>query len=135
VRSNAKNSALYETDPSKCDASYLKMRREIDTATGLQKLCKNAGLEFSEVFGPGSLASPASMAMAERLIGGGKARGSEVADAPNDVAAAVIEAGRRRRGESDATSPLLRVVHNNDQPTVATPEAILLAGKRRRGEI
>jgi hypothetical protein len=130
--------AQFETDPSKCSAAYLQRRKAIDTAintaTALSKLCKAQGLKFEDVFGPGSLATPASLAMAERLIGGANRSGA-VADAPDDVAAAVIESGRRRRGESDATSPLLRVVADNDEPAVMTAEGILLAGKRRRGEI
>jgi hypothetical protein len=55
--------------------------------------------------------------------------------APTGLAAQVIEAGRKRRGESEASRPALRVVAENDRPVVATAEAILRAGARRRGEI
>jgi hypothetical protein len=135
MQNTLKNAKLYETDPTKCDASYLEMRRKLDMVGKLSKLCKSQGLKFSEVFGPGSLATPSSMAMAERLVAGGKARGSEVADDPEDVARAIVRAGAKRRSETEESAPFLRVVRDDEQPTVATPEAILLAGKRRRGEI
>jgi hypothetical protein len=134
VRSNAKNGALYETDPSKCDRDYLQMRKEIDTATGLMKLCKSQGMEFSDVFGPGSLASPSSMAMAEKLLEGGKTRRSAVADDPEDVARAIVRAGAKRRSETEESAPFLRVVRDDEQPLVATPQAILRAAAKARGE-
>lgn len=135
IQRTLKNSAQYKIDPTKCDADYLQMRRYIDTASALSKLCKAQGLEFADVFGPGSLASPSSLAPAEKLLGGSDARFGIVADAPDKLAQAIVESGRRRRGESDASTPLLRVAASNDEPVVATAEAIILAGKRRRGEI
>jgi hypothetical protein len=53
---------------------------------------------------------------------------------PTGLAAQILEAGRRR-GESDANSPFLHVVADKEQPVVATAEAIIAAGRRRRGEI
>jgi hypothetical protein len=135
IQSIARNAPLYETDPEKCDPSYLQMRRQIDMAEKLSKLCKAQGLKFSDVFGPGSLASPSGFAMAEKLLGGAKTRARATVYEPDDVAQAIVESGRRRRGESTATSPLLRVVADNGEPVAMTSEGILLAGKRRRGEI
>lgn len=68
----------YETDPSKCSAAYLEERHRTETMIALSKLCKAQGLEFSEVFGPGSLASSAQMAMAERIVAGANRRDAVV---------------------------------------------------------
>jgi hypothetical protein len=54
---------------------------------------------------------------------------------PTGLAAQIVEAGRKRRGLSDANTPFLHVVADQQQPTVATAEAIIAAGRRRRGEV
>jgi hypothetical protein len=54
---------------------------------------------------------------------------------PTGLAAQIIEAGRKRRGLSDANTPFLHVVADKEQPVIATAEAIIMAGRRRRGEV
>src|ERR1019366_7537630 len=111
IQKALKNAAQYKIDPSKCDADYLQMRKQIDTSVALSKLCTAQGLKFADVFGPGSLASPASRAMAELLVAGAQVPAPTDADDDHgNLAAPIIESGRRRRGESDANTPLLRVV-------------------------
>jgi hypothetical protein len=131
----------YQHDPSKCSGAYLQRRKALDkvinTSMALSKLCKAQGLEFSEVFGPGSLATPASLAMAERLIAGAQGRAAVAPhdDETDDVARQIVAAGRKRRCETDESAPFLRVVRDDEQPVVATPQAILRAAAKARGEI
>ena len=81
------------------------------------------------------VADPAAMARsildaAALARSGGHARAE-----PEGLAAQILEAGRKRRALSDANAPFLHVVADQQQPTVATAEAIIAAGRRRRGEI
>jgi DNA-binding transcriptional MerR regulator len=68
----------YETDPSLCSPEYLQMRKQIDTAMALSELCKKSGVDFATAFPKGSLASPAQVTMAERIVAGAKRNGAVV---------------------------------------------------------
>jgi hypothetical protein len=54
---------------------------------------------------------------------------------PTGLAAQILEAGRKRRGLSDANTPFLHVVADQQQPVVATAEMICRAAAKARGEI
>lgn len=75
---NVRNEKQFEIDPKGCDADFLEERRRMETISGLYKLCEASGVDFETAFPPGSLATPAKMAMAETIVAGASRRESVV---------------------------------------------------------
>jgi hypothetical protein len=78
IQKALKNAAQYKIDPAGCDADWLEQHRFIETAMALSKLCKSSGVDFETAFPPGSLATPAKLAMAQRIVEGANRRDAVV---------------------------------------------------------
>ena len=78
IQKSLKNSQQYKIDPAGCDADWLEEHRRIETISSLYKLCEASGVDFGTAFPPGSLASPARMEMAQRIVAGANRNGAVV---------------------------------------------------------
>jgi hypothetical protein len=81
------------------------------------------------------VADPAATARAILEAGALARSGGHERPEPTGLAAQILEAGRKRRGLSDANTPFLHVVTDQQQPVVATAEMICRAAAKARGEI
>jgi hypothetical protein len=156
--SNARNGKQFEINPSKCDASYLAMRKRVDLFVNLDKVAKSVGLTVADIMAPGQLATRGGRTLAEKIVAAGaKARGEKTDDPddpadnegddtphdpdlvevgdedPAETARKILEAGRKRRGEPEPEGRRqapLRIVR--EEPFAPTAEQILAAGRKAR---